>query len=358
MAELKEPEEIFFRIYMVAHNSKFRGIRGALLQLASKHCGYRLSGTVGVSYGDTEATSSNAYISMYFRNEGARKEFINGVRKTHMIPQVLRKCFPDYQPTFDVETSSCFLRDSQLSPITDFELDQIHKDSPPGSIDYDCEVQTLGSYFGSGSRRSSFDEPSPSPKRSRSGASSSGQHSMSTRSSDQPNALSKDDPLFRWQTLERNDIIGQPYRCHLIDKKFDGSRRKKKDNNNFLAGSWPFHQLLDGLNLSTPNLVPGLQVEFDMEAGSTVTAEEGVTRHKVFVKITFLDEVHDKYMKDELRARLKTGIGCAIFDDGSARTFLHVLDVESFRFCLDMKLVNTQSAWRKYRAGRNATPPS
>lgn len=353
-SKFHEPEEIFFHVRMVVHNGKFRGIRGALLQLASKHLAYRLRGTFGVVYGDTDATSSNAYISMYFRKESARKEFINGVRKTHKIPQVLRKCFPDYKPTFHVETSSCMLRDSQLSPITDLDLEQIHQDSPPGSIDYDCEVQSLGSYFGSGSRRSSFEDPSP--KKSRSGASSSGQHSMSTRSSDPPKALGKDDPLFTWQTLEDNQIIGQPYRCHLIDKKYDGFRRKN-DNNNFIAGSGPFHQLLDGLNLSTPHLVPGLKVEFDREDGSTVTAEEG-TRHKVFVKISFLDEVNDKYMKDELRARLKTGIGCAIFDDKSARTYLHVLDVEEFRICLEAKQSKTQSAWRLYRAGRYAIPPS
>ena len=353
MAQFKEPEEIFFRVHMVAHNGKFRGIRGALLQLASKLCGYRLRETFAVSYGDTETTSSNIYIDVYFRKESARKDYINGVMKTHTIPRVLSKCFPDYKPTFDTETSSCILRDSQLSPITDLELEQIHQDSPPGSIDYDLEVQSLGSYFDNKSRRSSFEEPPQ--KRSPSGASSSGQQSMSTRSSDPPQSLSKDDPLFIWQTLERNDIIGQPYRCHLIDKKFDRFR-KKNDNNNFLAGSGPFHQLLDGLNLSTPYLVPGLLVEFDRDGGSTVSAEEGVPRHKVFVRIKFFDEIHDKYMKDELRARMKKGNGCATFEDGSIRTFLHVLDVEDFRECLESKGVKTNKAWRLYRAGRYATP--
>lgn len=358
--KISEPDVEFFHVRMVAYNGKFRGIRGALLHLASKHCGYRSPAIPAVRYGDTEDTSSHIYIDVYFREESVRRDFVNGVRKIHHIPRVLRKCFPDYRPTFEVETRSCTLRDSQLSPITDFELEEIHRHSPPGSIDYDCEVQSLGSYFENESRASSFEEPPH--KRSASASStttvgrSSGKLSMSTRSSDSQ-ALRKDDPLFTWQTLERNDIIGQPFKCHLIDKKLEVSViGKKNDPNNYLAGSWPFHQLLDGLNLTIPHLVTGILVLFEREAGSTVKNNEGATRHKVFLRIKFLDDDHDDYMKDELRNRSKRGTGCGILDDGSARTYVHVLDVEEFRPSLEWKGVKTNKAWRLYKKGRFTTP--
>lgn len=346
----EEPEERFFFVCIVVHGGKFRGIRGAILQQARKLLANRKKDRRTVVYGDTEETSSNIYIEVYFRKEDNRMEFYDKVRKIHTIPLVLRKCFADYKPTFDHTTHTCILRDSQLSPIFEFELEDMFENSPPGSIDYGIEVQSLGSYCSESSskkRRSS----SASSAKSR----GSGQLSVSTRSFGKPEVIRKDDPLFIWQTLERNDIIGQPFRCHLIDKKYDRFRAKN-DNNNFFAGSGPFHQLLDGLNLTTPHLVPGILVEFDREGGSAVTAEEGVTRYKVFGRIVFFDERNDKYMKDELRARLRQGSGCTIFEDGSARTFLHVLDVEDFRECLENKGVNTRKAWRLFSAGRYRVP--
>lgn len=347
----EEPEVEFFFVRIVVHEGKFRGIRGAILHQARKLLAYRKKERRTVVYGDTEATSSDIYIEVYFRKEENRTEFYDKVRKAHRIPGVLRKCFPDYKPTFDYTTYTCILRDSQLTPIFEFELQDMFDNSPPGSIDYDIEVQSLGSYY----------SESPSKKRRSSSASSatlgrgSGQLSASTRSSGQLEVIRKDDPLFVWQTLERNDIIGQPFRCHLIDKKYDRFRAKN-DNNNFLAGSAPFHQLLDGLNLSTPYLVPGILVEFDRACGSSVTAEDGVARYKVFVRIRFLDDTNDKYVKDELRSRLKQDIGCMIFEDGSARTSLHVLDVEDFRECLEHKGVKTNKAWRLFSAGRYKVP--
>ncbi|CAM9135006.1 unnamed protein product [Sphacelaria rigidula] len=186
--KISEPDVEFFFVRMIAFNGKFRGIRGALLQLASKHCGYRSPAIPAVRYGDTEETSSHIYIEVYFRADNVRRDFMNGVRKTHHIPRVLRKCFPDYKPTFEVETRSCTLRDSQLSPITDFELEEIHQNSPPGSTDYDCEVQSLGSYFGDESWASSVEEPphkkSASASSSTTVGRSSGKLSVSTRSSD------------------------------------------------------------------------------------------------------------------------------------------------------------------------------
>lgn len=345
----EEPEERFFFVRIVVHGGKFRGIRGAILQQARKLLAYREKERRTVVYGDTEETSSNIYIEVYFRKDENRIKFHDKVRDVHKIPRVLRKCFPDYKPTFDYTTKTCILRDSQLSPILGFELEDMFENSPPGSIDYEIEVQSLGSYC----------SESSSKKRRSSSASSargSGQLSVSTRSSGNPEVIRKDDPLFIWQTLERNDIIGQPFRCHLFDKKYDSFRARKNDNNNFFAGSAPFHQLLDGLNLSTPYLVPGILVEFDRECGSTVTAEEGVTRYKVFVRIRFLDDTNDKYVKDELRARLKQGVGCANLEDGSARTSLHVLDVEDFRECLEHKGVKTRKAWRLFSSGRYRVP--
>ena len=59
-----------------------------------------------------------------------------------------------------------------------------------------------------------------------------------------------DDPLYKYQSLERPQEFSEtgtkPYRCHLKPKaKF---AKLANESNNQLAGTWLFHQWLDGLH--------------------------------------------------------------------------------------------------------------
>lgn len=148
--------------------------------------------------------------------------------------------------------------------------------------------------------------------------------------------MEKNTALFEHQTVEDPGDIGVPYRLHLIPKRMN----PVEDSNNYFAGSWHFHQLLDGLNLVDG--LPALVVAFDRWENASVQAADGV-RHKVFVRICFRDEVNYKVMQDQFRARLKEG--STVLEDGSVETFVHVTDVAKFRMSLNVKKSITEGSW-------------
>ncbi len=270
-------------------------------------------------------------IDLFFTEREQRDDFVSGAKKRIKVPaqhELVKgsEAVIEYKPSFEYDTSAYPLRESEVQPVTENELDEISAQSPDGSLDFDRQVQDLSSFASS-----------KTSKRSRSRSRS--------RSSDRLSKIEKDDQLFRWQTVEDPSKIGQPYRCHLIDRKF----RPAENVSNYLAGSASFHQMLDGSNLSIP--VPGIVVDFHEDTRVWEEDDQGVSRFKVLVKISFFDSQHDIHMKNELRARMKEG--SSVFDDGSILTFVHVLDVEYFRRCLEVKAVFTRSEWRKFRRENN-----
>jgi hypothetical protein len=123
------------------------------------------------------------------------------------------------------------------------------------------------------------------------------------------------------------------YKCHLISKS---ERReeyaKYKDHvDNFIYGSWPFHQLLDALD--TQNGL-GVAIRFDSVLGlEEVELRNGKyeRRHRVQVIVEFqtakFSSMFQPWMKD----------GTEKLDDCKFRSFLYVTDPAVLKICLDRK---------------------
>jgi hypothetical protein len=329
----------FHKLEMVMFRGRFRGIRGATYKIA-KHFGAMSPEEEPIKYGSEASNSRDLYIVLFFYSLKQREDFSKCVKNLEHVPDIVKKTVEDegYNPTFEEK----FFDPELLQFSTLNYVKEPADTTPPGSVEFDFDhmVQDLSSFRSGGGSE-------PAAKRSRSRSSSGGKSLSSFRRSDRitfkmPSAGS---PLYKWQCLEDLENFGDPYECHLIDKANNGPNH----NNNLLALSWPFHQLFDGLKLETPHNVPGLVVEFLREDGTSVDADDG-TRYKVWVKVRFLDMVHNVDMKNTIKERMKVGSRECV--DGSIESFVHVLDVEEFRFFLNIKAAHTMLAWGKYRKAR------
>ncbi len=321
-----------FKVEMVAVRGKFRGMLGATYNVAYQSTAYRLRDNGSpIRYGDQEKgeQEDNIYMNVYFLDHQTSACFTRGAQKVHRVPDVVKR---DHSPTFETR-----LRDFQmnLSQLVLMSPEDFLVFTPPGSIDFGQSSQDLSAFTSSEVPCSNDFTPSePSRKKSRSISSgstplrSSGRLSVSS-------TISKDTPMFKYQTIEDPDYMGIPYKLHLIPKSWN----RPDDINNYLAGSWAFHQFLDGLNLVDG--LPGLVVDFLRADGTSVNADDGV-RYKVLIKIRFFDETSDKGMKDQFRERLKGG--SVVKRDGSIESFVHVLDVERFKMNLGVKKLITEDA--------------
>lgn len=153
---------------------------------------------------------------------------------------------------------------------------------------------------------------------------------------------SQDSPVCLWQRIEGDNRGIIPYVFRFISTW-------ENDPNNLLAASWPFHQMFHGMHLDFPEEVPGLVIEFVDSDGTTVEASDG-TRYKVNIIIRFFDDVHNATLKRNVLGQLKDG--SKVNHDGSIESFVHVLDVASFRECVDVKKALTEGTWRRYREGK------
>lgn len=329
-------------------------MRGATCRLATRHHGYQLrDGRGGITVGDTEETSNNIYVDLYFLEVREMRDFIQGVARIHELPEPIA-VISEHNPEISYETSEATV--DVLAQLDDVMESEFSKCTPPGSValsHFDRAVQDLASFSSSSSKKRSASS-AMTPWRPPSGHSSrnSDRISMhSSRTSDRItrssglSVLSQNSPLLQWQSLEDSSSHGTiPYRCHLID-----SCLKLAENpNNYLAESWEFHQRLDGLHLPIlPHRVPTLVVEFVRRGGVTEQATDGI-RHKVFVRIRFRDDTCIADFKRYLEYRLKAGWS---WDEHSKtyESFVHVLNVNKFREFLNVKKALTETRWQEFR---------
>lgn len=101
---------------------------------------------------------------------------------------------------------------------------------------------------------------------------------------------------------------------------------------------------MDGLHLRiSPHRVPTLVVEFVRRGRIEVQALDGV-RHKVFVRIRFRDE--------SCVADFEYSLEIVWSWDEASKTyesFVHVLNVNKFRGCLNVKKALTETRWEEFR---------
>lgn len=303
---------------------KFRGIRGATYKLAlTHHASSRLDEPIW--YGSSCETSSDLYMELYFFEAGTRDRFVNAVRNLELLPDIVRKTAEDYKPTytetlFDPEHISM----KKMKSIRAVIPENI---TPPGSInfDFDSSVQDLGSFVSS-------QRPS---KRSRS-RSASGSSRSSARLGD---TLEKR-MLDMWQSIEKHDSY-KPFQALHIINKGTSSAPLKHNPDNFLGGSYEFHNGFDGLN-TNPKSTPRFLVEFVGIENGEVQAEDGV-RKKVRVRLVFRNDDEKGRWIEIFRKDFKDD---SVFnDDGTIEAFVHVRNPSLFQSNLAWKVVQTKNAW-------------
>lgn len=340
-----EPEEVFYYLRMVVVGGKFRGIRGAIYKLAFELGACRLLDADVARYGNTDETCSNVYLEMFFENRQQRRDFVRGVEKIHKIPEVLEKCSPQYNPDVKV-LMSCTrkLRDSEVSSVTDSELEVMVVKSPAGSIDYEYDIsaQDLGSYtssYTSTPRRKVPRSPGTSSRSSgQTESRSSARLSGSTSARNRAKNL-----VFRWQSFEKDIPGNYMYSCHLLGKEYTGVTPQSHPDN-FVGGYGDFHNGLDGLQ--SPGGVPRFVLEWLHAEPIFEEAEDG-RRQKVWVRLRFRDAEMASLWFPVFKESFKNE---SIFDDGNCtiKSFVYVRDAVEFRRMLGVKKTLTELDWTEH----------
>lgn len=154
-----------------------------------------------------------------------------------------------------------------------------------------------------------------------------------------------DDPLYKYQCLERPQEFVEtgtkPYRCHLKPK----ARFAKLANefNNQLAGTWLFHQWLDGLHtcVDDDNDIPILAIRpvTDSIRDTFLPGPPPTTRSRVDIIIEFRESSKAKYFEGRLKE------GSKRIEDKKLQTFVLVSDPAIFCDCLQWKYEDTIKKW-------------
>lgn len=147
----------------------------------------------------------------------------------------------------------------------------------------------------------------------------------------EPNAA-----LTRYQSIDKLVPHVNHYKCHLKDKaKFP---KLKNNENNMVAASWTFHQLMDGLNTSEGIPLVALSVK--------ATSEHRSTAHDNRFAVVLLLE----FFYQELTMVFAAREGARKVDDVSWETKVYVRDKEEFEQFMAWKFNDTKNQWEKHRA--------
>jgi hypothetical protein len=123
------------------------------------------------------------------------------------------------------------------------------------------------------------------------------------------------------------------YKCHLISKSEKSGKyaEYKGHVDNFIYGSWNFHQLLDGLNTSDGI---GVVIRFESMLGrEEVQAKNGRFEHRY--KVSVIVEFRSADLAAVFQPRVTDGT--ERLDDCKFRSFLYVTDPAVLKICLDRK---------------------
>ena len=158
-------------------------------------------------------------------------------------------------------------------------------------------------------------------------------------------SIEPDTDLGKYQALERPEWLqvggSRPYRLHLKNqgKGYGHPPALASDENNMLAGSWTFHQFVDGLNMSSQLPIVALEPG---EVREEVEIEPGHKRRKVMVNIECCDEQASRVISPMLKPGSEQhGL---VFS-----TFVLVKDPGTFTECLQWKYDDTKAKWKANR---------
>ena len=143
-------------------------------------------------------------------------------------------------------------------------------------------------------------------------------------------------PLVRYQSIDKLIPHIEHYKCHLKDKaKF---KSLQNDENNMVAASWPFHQMMDGLN--TMEGIPLVALSVKEASEQRLSAYDN--RYAVTLLLEF-------FYKD-LAAVFAAKEGARRVSSSSWETVVYVRDKTEFEKCVVWKFNDTQKKWEDHRA--------
>ena len=143
-----------------------------------------------------------------------------------------------------------------------------------------------------------------------------------------------DSPITIYQSLEGLLAGLKHVKCHLHDKA--KNKKLQNDENNMVAASWPFHQMMDGI--STKESIPLLRLSF-LKASQNRLAEFD-NRFRVTVQVEFRHVANASLYRAPL--------GAVKLNETTWKTDVYVKDKQIFQECLEWKYNNTTKAWAAY----------
>ena len=167
------------------------------------------------------------------------------------------------------------------------------------------------------------------------------QASSSSSVSSTCSAVNLDDPLFKYQCLERPQELYKlrPYCCYLKSRsKFP---KLVNDPNNELAGTWCFHQWLDGTNTQDDVPILALKPLTDSFEPVMFPGPPPIKRSRVDIIIEFRESNDADFFVHRLKD------GSTRISEKQLQTYVHVSDAATFCDCLKWKYEDTIKRWNR-----------
>jgi Crinkler effector protein N-terminal domain len=148
-------------------------------------------------------------------------------------------------------------------------------------------------------------------------------------------AVEPNTDLARYQSIDKLLPHLKHYRCHLKSKsKF---KNLQSDENNMVAASWTFHQLLDGLN--TTEEIPLVALSVKSTSDHTISSRDN--RFSVTLNLEFFYQ--------ETAAAFAGNEGARKVDELNWETVIFVKDKVKFQDCVEWKYKDTKKEWERHR---------
>ena len=141
--------------------------------------------------------------------------------------------------------------------------------------------------------------------------------------------------LAKYQSIDELLPHLKQYKCHLKNKsKF---KKLQNDENNIVAASWTFHQLLDGLN--TEEGIPLVRISVKSTSDHRIASRGN--RFSITLTLEF-------FYEDNASA-FAGNVGARKVNDSNWETVIFVTDKELFKTCVEWKYEDTTLAWENHR---------
>uniref|UniRef100_A0A6T7I4N0 Uncharacterized protein n=1 Tax=Attheya septentrionalis TaxID=420275 RepID=A0A6T7I4N0_9STRA len=143
-----------------------------------------------------------------------------------------------------------------------------------------------------------------------------------------------DSALIKYQSIDKMPLGVVQYKCHLHDKA--KNKRLQNNENNMVAASWYFHQLLDGVH--TDDKIPLVVLTFVSASEARLADKDN--RYQVKISVEFFDQKYRETYQAPVGARLM---------DGVWQTSVFVKDKNIFKTCVDWKEQDTRNKWKQHK---------